>query len=237
MKKLLLAAAAAVLASASFAHAANLVVNGDFTQLSNGVGQFDTNTTVTGWTANGGYNFVATSADAGSNGVYGNVSYWDAANGGSNTWNGAAAGPGNFAALDGDFGTAPISQVVTGLTVGKTYNLTFNYAFGQQSGFNGATIQSLDASIGGTTWSSASFNVGDHGFTGWQSETLAFTATSATETLSFLAHGNLPVPPFALVSNVSIPGGVPEPASWALMVVGVGGLGAVARRRRVAVAA
>ena len=230
MKKLLIGAVA-LIAAASSAHAVDLVVNGDFTQLSNGVGQFDTNTAVAGWSGNGGYNFVATSADAGSNGVYGNLSFWDAANGGANSWNGAAAGPGNFAAMDGDFGTQTISQSITGLTVGHTYDLSFNYAFGQQKGYNGATIQSLGYAIGGVTGNSGDYNVASHGFTGWHRVVLPFTATSTTETLSFLAKGNLPVPPFALVSNVSIPG-VPEPTTWAMMLIGVAGMGAVARRRR-----
>jgi hypothetical protein len=44
--------------AAGSAHAAQFAVNGDFTQLSKGPGQFDTNTTVTGWSGNGGYNFV-----------------------------------------------------------------------------------------------------------------------------------------------------------------------------------
>jgi hypothetical protein len=229
MKALLIAAA--VLALAPVTQAANLVVNGDFTQLSNGVGEFDTNTTVAGWSGNGGYNFVFTSADVGSTGAYGGLALWDANNGGSNTWDGAAAGAGNFAAMDGDFGTAPISQLVSGLMVGKTYDLSFNYAFGQQQGYTGDTIQSLSYAIGSTTGSTRDYNVPSKGFTGWQQVILPFTATSTSETLSFLAHGNLPIPPFAMVSNVSIPG-VPEPATWATMLIGVAGLGAVARRRR-----
>ena len=38
-------------------------------------------------------------------------------------------------------------------------------------------------------------------------------------------------PPFSVLSNVSLSGGVREPATWALMIVGLGGLGAVTRRR------
>jgi hypothetical protein len=238
MKPLLIAVAAfataaSAIAVAPAAHAVNLVVNGDFTQLSNGDGQFDTNTVVAGWSGNGGYNFVFTTADVASPGQFGGLSLWDKANGGSNTWTGKAPVPGNFAAMDGDFQTGPITQTVTGLEVGKTYDLSFHYAFGQQYTFNGATIQSLDASIGGTTWNSGDTNVASHGFTGWQSASVPFTATATSETLSFLAHGNLPVPPFAMLSDVSVPA-VPEPAAWAMMLIGVAGMGAIARRRRAA---
>jgi hypothetical protein len=43
-------------------------------------------------------------------------------------------------------------------------------------------------------------------------------------------------PPFALIDNVQL-FAVPEPASWALMILGVGAVGAIARRRRALVAA
>ena len=225
--------AAAFVLSAGGVQAKQFVVNGDFTQLSNGVGQFDAATTVTGWSGNGGYNFVMSSADAGANGQYGNTSLWDAANGGASTWNGAAAGSGNFAAMDGDFMTSPITQKITGLTVGKTYTLSFDYAFGQQYTFDGDTLQTLTASLGDNfSWTSSTASVASHGFTGWTQESVTITADNTSEVLSFLANGNLPVPPFALISNVSLTGGVPEPATWTMLILGLGGLGFVARRRR-----
>ena len=237
MKSIAIAVAAATLSLASFANAGNLVVNGDFTQLSNGLGQFDSNTTVTGWSGNGGYNFVFNTADQAVNGVYGGLALWDQADGGSNTWDGkTATGAGNFAAMDGDFGTAAITQVVNGL-----HRRASLHALVQLRLRPTGRLQRPDdpkprrqhrldhLELGNN-------NVGDHGFTGWQHEALGFTATSASETLSFLAHGNLPVPPFAMVSTVSIPG-VPEPATWTLMILGVGAMGGLARRRRMAAVA
>jgi hypothetical protein len=241
-----LAALAATLCTAANAHATQFVVNGDFTELSDGVGQFDTNTTATGWSGNGGYNFVMNTADVGAPGINGNVALWDAANGGTSTWNGlTASGAGNFAAMDGDFMTAALTQTITGLTVGETYTLSFNYAFGQQPGFGGDTVQSLTASLGSFTGTLPSafppggFSPPSHGFSGWETFSTKITADATSETLSFLAAGNLPVPPFALVSDVSLTGSVPEASTWAMMLIGFGGVAFAGfrSRRRVAAAA
>jgi len=219
------------LALATSAQATNLVQNGDFTMLSNGLGQMDgSETTATDWSTTG-YNFVFAQADQAVTGIYGDLSLWDKANGGSNSWNGLAAAGGNFAAMDGDFSTAALTQTVSGLVIGRTYTLTYDYAFGQQTGFSGLTNQYLTTSVGSDSIVTSTFAVPSHGFTGWHLGRLTFTADSTSEVLSFLATGDLPVPPFALVSNVSIPS-VPEPATWAMMILGMFGIGAVARRRR-----
>jgi hypothetical protein len=206
-----IAGALALAFSMGSAQATQFVVNGDFTQLSNGVGQFDTKTTAAGWSGNGGYNFVFNTADQASPGVYGGGALWDAANGGGSGWNGTTlSGAGNYAALDGDFGTAAITQTINGLTPGKQYFLSFNYAFGQQYGFTGDTLQNLTVSFGsGLAATSPTFNLPSTGFSGWMSASGFVTADSTSDVLSFLAYGNLPVPPFALVSDVSLTGGVP----------------------------
>jgi hypothetical protein len=213
----------AAAATPAFA-ATNLVSNGDFTELTNGLGQLNNNTNATDWSTTG-YNFVFNTADQAVPQGGGSLALWDAANGGNNTWNGTTlSGAGNFLAMDGDYNTGPVTQSVGGLVVGHTYDLTFNYAFGQQEGFDGATIQSLAVDIGSTAWDSGNIDVANHGFTGWQSGSVAFTATSTSETLSFLATGNLPVPPFALASDVSVLS-TPEPSTWVMMGLGFAGLG------------
>jgi hypothetical protein len=243
---LLVAAATATLAAATAGHAAQFVTNGEFTNLTNGLGELSTNTQAVGWSTTG-YNFVMTQADQGSTGSFGVTALWDAANFTpgptnssanpvGNTWNGLANGAGNFVAMDGDFNTSPLTQTITGLTVGDTYHLSFSYAFGQQTGFDGDTVQSLTETLGGQTFVSNNVTLPSHGFSGWNTYSTTITANATTETLSFLATGNLPVPPFALVSNVSLTGGVPEPATWALMIVGVGLVGSASRRRRTAAA-
>jgi hypothetical protein len=89
MNRRVVAAAAAFLAVGGTAHAAQFIINGDFTQLSNGLGQIGFNTVATGWSvANNGYDFAINVADVGATGQYGNLSLWDAANFGNNSWNG-----------------------------------------------------------------------------------------------------------------------------------------------------
>ena len=60
-----------------------------------------------------------------------------------------------------------------------------------------------------------------------------FVATASSETLSFLATGTggAALPPFALLDGVSIKG-VPEPSTWAMMVLRFSLLGYAGFRRR-----
>jgi hypothetical protein len=235
LKKFAMIASLAVsFAMATTAQAATqFVTNGDFSSLTAGLGQLGYNTDATGWSTSG-YNFVMNVGDVGSDGQYGNLSLWDVANGGSNTWNGL--GPtdsGNYVAMDGDFSVGPITQTITGLTPGSTYTLSFAYAFGQQYTFNGGTSQGLIVDLGSTQVLSTLENpIDDHSFSGWQTFTGTVKATSASEVLSFLAQSTPAIPPFTLVTDVSLIGSVPEPASWGMMIVGLGAMGAVARRRR-----
>jgi hypothetical protein len=234
-RTILIGAALAVVAQPAFA---NSFINGNF-ETNTGAGQLGFNTTATGWTTTG-YNFLYApgTADTSSaaSGIYGINQLWGPNNGSANGMPASSPSGGYFVGADGAFGVAPIEQVITGLTVGKTYSVGFNYAYSQQFRYNGETIQNWTVSFAGQSAKTADYTLSDHGFSGWFHSSYDFVANNATETLSFLAYGNLPVPPFALLDGVTFTpdtvGSVPEPASWAMMMVGFGLLGATARRRR-----
>lgn len=237
---LLLAGALTALAAPAMA---NSFTNGGFESLTNGPGQLTFNTAATGWSVpSGGYTFVyapGTIDKPGlTSGQYGDNYLWGPNNGANNGLTGISPTGGNLIAFDGAYQVQPLQQVITGLTVGKTYSVGFDYGFGQQYGYNGETLQNWSVSFGGVTKTTDTYAVANHGFTGWFHTSYDFVANNATETLSFLAYGNLPVPPFALLDGVTFtPDAVPEPSNWALLIAGFGLIGAAARRRRLVVAA
>lgn len=131
-----------------------------------------------------------------------------------------------------------LSQAVTGLTVGQTYNLTFIQA---SEASNADQIRvSVDGGAG-TVFTSPPDIAGGPGngfWNNWVSQTYTFTALSSTANVLFDSTG-LNTAGFDVgIDKVSLDasGAVPEPASWALMLVGLGGLGASLRARRRVVA-
>ncbi len=139
---------------------------------------------------------------------------------------------GNFVGLDGDiFANGALSQTINGLTVGNEYQLSFFWAATQFQNRVGATTERLDVSFGSSSFSTPTKAIETHGFDGWTSVTQRFTATSTSQLLSFLSVGSpTGLPPVALLDGVSV-SAVPEPSSWAMLVLGFGLVGAVARRR------
>ncbi len=155
-----------------------------------------------------------------------------------------------FLGVDAAFATAPISQSITGLTVGHTYTLSFDYAGAQFTDALGDNTEGWQVSFGTgptppPTVSTAMLSNVSQGFTGWKNFTTTLTAIATTETLSFLALGGPSgLPPFALLDGVSLTdnsdtppppagGEVPEPSS--VVMLGLGALGAVGvgvRRRQ-----
>jgi hypothetical protein len=229
--------ALAFLTLAMAAQASNLVVNGDFETTTNGPNfQFDNNTVATGWTS-AGYNFIFAPGAAdtvGATGQFGNLQLWGPNNGSNNGLPATSPTGGNFVAADGAFEVAPIQQTINGLTTGNSYTVNFWWAGAQQSGFTGATTEQWQVSLGGQTQSTVVLNNVNHGFTGWQSQSFTYTATSSSEVLSFLAVGTpAGVPPFVLLDGVSLNANssVPEPGTLTLLFGGLmGGLGVVKSR-------
>lgn len=173
-------------------------------------GSFETGD-LTGWTSNTGFglNPFGTAYGAGMDGTY-----WH--------W------------LSGNEQNITTSQIVS-LAAG-TYDLTFIMASEFTPG------DSLRVSVdggAGTLFSAPAYNPGGFNggyWTNWVSQSYSFTATAGTHTITFdtvgLNAGSFDVG----LDKVSLDaaGGVPEPATWGLMMVGLGGIGAVLRRRRAA---
>jgi hypothetical protein len=153
------------------------------------------------------------------------------------TFNALSPQGGNFVGLDSDIAyDGQISQTINGLTIGGTYTLSFYWAGAQLINRSGDTTDALHVTFGGDAFNTATVPVASGQFSGWMKETHTFKATSASQTLSFLAFGGpTGLPPIASVDGVSLTG-APEPATWAMMLTGFGGLGALLRRRRSAAA-
>jgi PEP-CTERM motif-containing protein/uncharacterized protein DUF642 len=228
-------AASMALAIGSAAHATtNLVTNGDFSSGPSANAQFGTGfggQTVTGWTGGNGYQLYFVG------GTQTTTSAVSQYNTGLEYFHPSAStlspNGGNFVALDGDSSVrASISQTLTGLNTTQTYALTFDWAAGQLINRVGDITEQLQVSFGSDVQLTSILSVPSTAFSGWNVVTMYFKPTSSTETLTFLSLGTPNgLPPMALLDGVSLTA-VPEPATWAMMLIGFGGLGAMIRRRR-----
>jgi hypothetical protein len=209
-----IALCAGVTASPALA-STNLVTNGYFSQPDPSTyihGDWTESASIPGWTSN-----TTDTIETGLNSTYGLGSYL-----GSTT---------NLELNDNTWGS--ISQTITGLTVGETYDLTFGYGIRQDAG-----VQQMVVSIGGAPL--GTLNAPNEPTSSWHAEYYAFTATAASEILTFTSNvttGGNPAEGNELTA-VSLTA-LPEPMTWALMLVGFAGIGGALRvgRRRLAIAA
>ena len=245
-----LALTAVALAAPITANAAvNLITNGGFDTTSSATpSELGLNGySVAGWTNNNnGYNFIFNPTLAGSAG-YTSASQYTGRDGTATVGiytaatSTAPSAPktltspvgGNILAADGAFQVGSISQTVNGLTAGASYLLTFYWAAGQQTTFTGDTTESWGVTFGNQSYNTGTVTTPSQGFTPWRLASVYFTAASTSTVLSFLAAGGPSggQPPFSLLDGVSLVA-APEPATWAVLVIGLIGAGVVTTRRR-----
>lgn len=140
-------------------------------------------------------------------------------------------------------GTGSISQTITGLTSGTSYQVSFWLAGNPDAGPSNKTVQvsaSLDIGNYSFDYVAAGGSLADMK---WTQKTFDFTAPlSGTVTLTFLStvlSGGTTENPAAFgpaLDNVSLTesaavGSTPLPAAWTMMVGGLAGFGYIARRR------
>lgn len=224
IKSLLLATA--ILATATGAQASvELVTNGSFETVASGVtGKTTFLNHVTGWSGGSNLTFIdypGTADDGSYLSVYG-------------PFPNHSPDGGKFVEADGLAAySSAFTQNITGLTAGNTYTLTFYQAAGQQKGFHGATTERWQVGFGADTQLSSQFSLPEAGVGPWQAQTLTFTAHKTEQVLSFLALGTpTGQPPISFLDGVSLQAAVPEPATWALLMIGFGMVGVAARRRQ-----
>jgi hypothetical protein len=167
---------------------------------------------------------------------------------------------GFYIVADGDpTYAATITQTITGLIQGNQYEVSFYQAAGQQTNFIGNTTEQWAVNLGSTLLSTSNYTttgqlsdlmspvqpggIGLNDLTAagtatavsaWQRQTRTFTASAATNTLSFLAVGAPSgKPPFSLLTGISVDAvAVPEP--FTIIGTIVGGTAAFRLRKKLA---
>jgi len=211
---LLKIAALATLAAAGTTHAAtNLVVNGSFedNQISSPYAQVSS---VTGWSSS----------------VSGNAAFEiqkGATQGGLSGFNPVAADGTQYLELNSNR-LASVSQTVS-TTAGGTYILSFSYS-GRPDTPGGANSL-MNVYWGNTLLTPGPLSGNTNGV--WQTYSQSLSALSSSTVLRFESVGPVSAPTFgSYLDKVSLVSAVPEPQTYAMLLLGLGLMGFVARRKR-----
>lgn len=221
MKTIILAAALA--AAAPVAAATNLVVNGDFEAApapNGGYIQYLGGATFPGWTVTGN-DVIVIDRNYSESGLV-----FNAQGGSRNSID--LTGAGNTGAADG------ITQTISTLA-GRQYRLTFFVGNASPTGGNASNYtqpSTLNLSIDGGALTSYTNAVNTPFGINYAPFSFVFTATGPTS----LAFSNGTVGDNMLGLDTLSVTAVPEPATWGLMIVGFGLIGASTRRRSATVA-
>ncbi|MDP1598097.1 MAG: DUF642 domain-containing protein [Phenylobacterium sp.] len=212
--KLLMAGVVAALSTAGAASAATeLVVNGGF--------KGDTRT---------GFTTVSAVTPAQIAGWTVLTNYVDWSNG---AWQ-SSDGDGYSLDLIGGFGRGAIAQTIA-TQAGRTYNLTFDIS-GNPDMYRDAgrliTVSAGGAEIGEAQYVLSSANTRNNMV--WSSRSMSFVATGAFTQIVFTGTSDNPANCCwgAALDNVSVMAAVPEPATWAMMIIGFGVAGSMVRTAR-----
>ena len=198
------------IASAALLAAAGLASTGAHASNLITNGSFETGD-LTGWTSDSGFglNPFGTTYGAGMDGTY-----WH--------W------------LAGFESPITTFQTVSGLTPGKTYLLSF--AMASEASNSDQLRVTIDGGSG-TLFSAPPYIAGGPGngfWNNWVTQSLSFTATGTSATIQFDTVGLNANGYDVGLDNVSLTGTVPEPATWALAIIGFGIAGTSLRRQRAA---
>lgn len=198
----------------SSASAANLVVNGSFEDPAIGYPYFSS-ATPTGWTKSG---------SAGDASIW-RVGYVDS--GGSVT----VAGEGmQFVTMGGGYGgsgTTTWSQELTGLTGGASYQLDFKIAGeGICCGSQSVVVDFVGSGTAAQTFTAASASA--NYWKSWSDEGMLFVADGSSVTVRFTYTGRYDMG----LDDVRVAAAVPEPATYALLIAGLGLVGVAARKQQ-----
>lgn len=208
----LLSIGAALALASSPAAAATLITNGSFEIGTDPGAGFTTqlagSTAITGWTVGGhGVDYIG--------------GYWVASDGVRSI---------DLSALN----QGSVSQTFA-TTIGALYTVTFDISGNPDAGPGTKTAV---VSLGGSDPQIETYIVGptnSHSTMNWETRVYQFTAFDTSTTLVFASADKNPFGP--ALDNISAVLGdgsgsnVPEPASWALMLIGFGMVGVAARRR------